>query len=256
MLLFFIGFVVTLIALFPERVKNFFIQVLNWIQMNKIIGSGVFIGLYIVATVLCLPASILTLGSGFIFKLLWGFCVVWVGATIGLTAAFFLGRTVLRGWIEKQVQMSPKFQAVDSAIEHKGWIIVLLVRLTPILPFNLLNYALALTKIKWWQYIVVSAVGIVPGSLLYTYLGSVAGDLSDIIRGQSTTLSLTTQIIIWTVSGGLILTTVIFVTVMAKRAINRVMNEQRAPLERHNETTTLISNEPASDDRQSLLGPT
>jgi hypothetical protein len=98
-------------------------------------------------------------------------------------------------------------------------------------------------QIKWWQYIVVSAVGIVPGSLLYTYLGSVAGDLSDIIRGQSTTLSLTTQIIIWTVSGGLILTTVIFVTVMAKRAINRVMNEQRAPLERHNETTTLISNE-------------
>jgi hypothetical protein len=61
-------------------------------------------------------------------------------------------------------------------------------------------------QIKWWQYIVVSAVGIVPGSLLYTYLGSVAGDLSDIIRGQSTTLSLTTQIIIWTVSGGLILT--------------------------------------------------
>eukprot|EP00029_Vermamoeba_vermiformis_P012212 TRINITY_DN7028_c0_g1_i1.p1 TRINITY_DN7028_c0_g1~~TRINITY_DN7028_c0_g1_i1.p1 ORF type:complete len:269 (-),score=29.11 TRINITY_DN7028_c0_g1_i1:53-859(-) len=222
-LILFITAIVVLIVLFPTQVKTIFLDALNWIQARAFWGAVVFVGIYVLATVLFLPASILTLGAGFIFKF-WGIIPVWIGATIGLTIAFLLGRTILRSWVEKSVEKYPKFKAVDAAIAEKGWIIVLLVRLSPVIPFNLLNYGLALTSVKFWQYFLASAGGIIPGTALYIYIGSLAGDLSEIAAGNVGP-NLTTKIIIWVVSGVIIVVTVVVISIIAKRAITKAVEK-------------------------------
>lgn len=241
-LILFIAAVVVVIALFPTQVKTIFLDALNWIQARAFWGAVVFVGIYVLATVLFLPASLLTLGAGFIFKL-WGIIPVWIGATIGLTISFLLGRTIMRKWVEKSVEKYPKFKAVDAAIAEKGWIIVLLVRLSPVIPFNLLNYGLALTSVKFWQYFLASAGGIIPGTALYIYIGSLAGDLSEIAAGNVGP-NLTTKIIIWVVSGVVIIVTVVVVSVIAKRAISKAVEKNVQNEDVHSE---------ARPDRKSVV---
>lgn len=98
------------------------------------------------------------------FKLAKGILFVWVGATVGATLAFLLGRTALRSWVSERVKKYPKFRAVDGAIKDQGWKIVLLLRLSPILPFNILNYALALTDVSFIHYFISTALGMIPGT--------------------------------------------------------------------------------------------
>jgi uncharacterized membrane protein YdjX (TVP38/TMEM64 family) len=188
-----------------------------------VIGAVVFILVYILATVLFLPGLILTLGAGVVFSWI-AIPIVAVGATIGACCAFLLGRYSLRKWVEKKLEAYPNFKAVDGAIAQKGWVIVLLLRLAPIMPFNILNYGLALTQVSFLQYFLASAVGMIPGTAMYVYFGILAGGLGQIGSGQAGP-SLTEKIIIWVVSGVLIIVVVVIITIIAKRAIAKAIVE-------------------------------
>lgn len=152
---------------------------LQWIDGLGTAGALAFISLYIIATVAFLPGSILTLGAGVVFGVVMGSLYVFVGATIGATAAFLVGRYVARGWVAKKIAGNQKFRAIDEAVGREGLKIVLLTRLSPIFPFNLLNYAYGVTGVSLKDYVIAS-VGMIPGTIMYVYIGSLAGSIATI----------------------------------------------------------------------------
>ena len=148
-------------------------------------GLPLFVGLYVGVTVLALPAVVLTLGGGAVFGVARGALAVWIGATLGATAAFIIGRYLARGWVERRIARHPGFGAIDDAVAREGWKIVLLPRLSPAFPFVLLNYAFGLTRVSLRAYVAASAVGMIPGIAMYTYLGSLAGSLAAALAGTT-----------------------------------------------------------------------
>jgi uncharacterized membrane protein YdjX (TVP38/TMEM64 family) len=127
---------------------------------------------------LVLPGSVLTIGAGAIFGIVGGTIVVLAGATLTATIAFILARTVLRRRIERITAKNPKFKAVDQAIEREGIKIVLLVRLAAVFPFTIVNYAFGLTGIRLAPYVAATAVGILPGTIAFVYLGAAAASIA------------------------------------------------------------------------------
>ncbi|KAA8543215.1 hypothetical protein F0562_021290 [Nyssa sinensis] len=126
---------------------------------------------------------ILQLGGGYLFGLPVGFVADSVGATIGATAAFLLGRTIGRSYVISKLKNYPKFQAVAIAIQRSGFKIVLLLRLVPLLPFNMLNYLLSVTPVHLGEYMLASWVGMMPITFALVYVGTTLKDLSDVTHG-------------------------------------------------------------------------
>ncbi|BAZ54021.1 hypothetical protein NIES4103_67050 [Nostoc sp. NIES-4103] len=153
------------------------LNALQWIDSLGTVGAIAFIALYITATVAFLPGSILTLGAGFVFGVVWGSVYVFVGATLGATAAFLVGRYLARGWVAHKIIDNKNFAAIDRAVGREGLKIVLLTRLSPIFPFNLLNYAFGITGVSLKDYF-IGSVGMIPGTIMYVYLGSLASNLA------------------------------------------------------------------------------
>ncbi|MGC2277764.1 MAG: TVP38/TMEM64 family protein, partial [Candidatus Binatus sp.] len=120
---------------------------LDWIRGLGALAPVAFIAIYIVACVAFLPGSILTIGAGVIFGVVRGSIYVSIAATLGATAAFLVGRYVARDWVSKRLEGNAKFKAIDEAVGREGWKMVFLTRLSPVFPFNLLNYAYGLTRV-------------------------------------------------------------------------------------------------------------
>lgn len=146
-------------------------QFRDWVAQQGVWGHVIFAAVYIVATVALAPGALLTLAAGFAFGL-WAFPTVIIGATIGAGLSFLIGRYLARSWVERQAARSRLFKAVDKAIESEGWKIVGLMRLSPLVPFNLQNYFFGITKVDFWPYLITSFFGIMPGTLLYVWIGS------------------------------------------------------------------------------------
>lgn len=140
---------------------------------------------YIPASVLFFPAALLTLAGGFTFGFAKTLLAVSLGSTVGATAAFLAGRTLLRGLIEHKVACDIRFRTLDAAVAEQGFKIVMLTRLSPVLPFNLLNYAFGLTRVRLRDFVLASWIGMFPGTVLYVSIGSAAKSLSDILAGRS-----------------------------------------------------------------------
>lgn len=162
------------------------LDILKWIESLGYIGGIAFIATYILSTVVFIPATILTLGAGVVFGVVWGSLYVFVGATLGAIAAFLIGRYLARDWIGKKIEGNQKFVAIDQAVAHSGFKIVLLARLSPLFPFNLLNYAFGITGVSFKEYALAS-IGMLPATVMYVYIGSIAGDVARIgSENQST----------------------------------------------------------------------
>jgi uncharacterized membrane protein YdjX (TVP38/TMEM64 family) len=155
-----------------------FAGALGWIERLGPPAFVAFIGLYVVATVLLVPGVVLTLGAGAMFGLGWGAAAVSAGSTLGAAAAFGIGRTVARGAVRRRLDASPRFAALDEAVGREGFQIVLLTRLSPLFPFSLQNYAYALTAVRFWPYLLASWLGMLPGTLLYVYIGTTLGEFA------------------------------------------------------------------------------
>jgi uncharacterized membrane protein YdjX (TVP38/TMEM64 family) len=153
-------------------------RLLEWISSLGAIAPVVFIGAYIAACVLFIPGSIMTIGSGVLFGVLWGSVYVSIGATVGATFAFLIGRYFARDWVAAKLVGNPTFNEIDAAVGREGWKIVGLTRLSPVFPFNLLNYAYGLTRVSLRDYVLASWIGMLPGVVMYCYIGSLVGDLT------------------------------------------------------------------------------
>lgn len=158
---------------------------LAWIASLGPLAPIAFIGVYVIAAVLFVPGAILTISGGFLFGLAYGTIYVSVGATLGATCAFLIGRYAARDWIARNLAGNAKFNAIDQAVAREGWKIVGLARLSPMFPFNLLNYAFGLTDIPLRDYFLASWVGMIPGIIMYVYIGTLAGDLARIGSGPA-----------------------------------------------------------------------
>ena len=181
----FVGILVSLIVLvlvFP--VTDWLQTAVLWIQENPTFSYPLFILLYAAATVLMLPGSVLTLAAGFVFGLGKGFVIISISSVLGATLAFLTGRYVARDWVLARISGMPRFQALDSAIGQHSVLVVLLTRLSPLFPYNLLNYALGLTQVRLATYVLVSWIGMMPGTFLYVYLGYAGSDLAGLFSGE------------------------------------------------------------------------
>jgi uncharacterized membrane protein YdjX (TVP38/TMEM64 family) len=154
----------------------------GWVQSLGVWGPIVFIFGYVVATVAFVPGVILTLAAGAIFGLGFGVLYVFIAAVLGSSAAFLVARYVARRAIEQRLAGSARFAAIDRAVGAQGRRIVFLMRLSPVFPFNLLNYALGLTRVRYVDFLVAS-IGMLPGTLLYVYYGKLAGDVAALAGG-------------------------------------------------------------------------
>jgi len=159
-------------------VREGLLTALRWIQGQGPAGAVVFALIYVAACILFIPGSLLGLGAGAIYGLARGTALVSVASTLGATAAFLVGRYLARGWVARRIAGNDRFAAIDAAVGREGWKIVALTRLSPVFPFNLLNYAYGLTRVSLRDYVLASWAGMFPGTLLYVYLGSIAGDLA------------------------------------------------------------------------------
>ena len=195
-------------------------QALEWIESLGSIGAIAFIGIYILATVAFLPAFILTLGAGVLFGVWWGSVYVFIGATLGAIAAFLVGRYLVRDWVAKKIAGNDKFRAIDRAVGKEGLKIVLLTRLSPIFPFNLLNYAFGVTGVSIQDYI-IGSIGMIPGTMMYVYIGSLAGSVA-LIGTETQPTNPTLQWTIRIVGFVATIAVTIYITRIAKQALSQL----------------------------------
>src|SRR6266852_7060980 len=154
-------------------IKDWIRSFIGWVQQLGPSGVIVFIAAYALATVLFLPGWIFTVGAGLVYGIVGGTLVALSGAIIGATLAFLIARYLLRKNIEDFANKNPRFKAIDDAVGKNGWKIIGLLRLSPLIPFNLSNYFYGITSVSFAAYVAVSAVGMIPGTLLYAYLGAI-----------------------------------------------------------------------------------
>ena len=176
-----------------------------------------FIVAYVVACLTFFPGFILTMGAGILFGVVRGTVYVSIGATIGAGCAFLLSRYVAREWVLHRFARNEKFRAIDDAVAKDGWKIVGLIRLSPVFPFIPMNFVFGLTRIPFWQFVVVTWVGIIPVCVLFVYLGSLLGDIAAL-----GTQPLAAGKAKWIASGiGIIMTLVVslFVARIARKAL-------------------------------------
>lgn len=190
-----------------------------WVDGLGLWGPVVFMLGYAVATVAFIPGSLLTLAAGAIFGLARGTAFVLVGATLGAAAAFLVGRYVARRAVERRLEGRPRFHAIDRAVGREGLKIVTLLRLSPVFPFNLLNYALGLTRVRFRDYL-LACLGMLPGTFLYVYYGKALGSLAAVAGGAEVERGWGR----WLVLGlGLVATVLVtlFITRIARRALTQ-----------------------------------
>ncbi len=144
----------------------------DWVGQMGVAGIFIFIGVYVAATVLLTPGAILTIGAGFTFGLWIAFLAVSAGSTLGAALAFLIARFIARDKIEAIAQRNQKFRRIDSAIGREGAKLIFLLRLSPVIPFNLSNYFYGLTGVKFWPYVLASWLGMMPATFLYVYIGT------------------------------------------------------------------------------------
>lgn len=213
--------------------KEYLRHFVEWVQELGPWGPIVLEAAYVPACVLFIPGTILTLGAGFAFGLVVGTVAVSLGSIAGASAAFWVGRTLARGWIEKKVSGNPRFRAIDQAVGEQGFKIVLLTRLSPAFPFTLLNYAYGLTRVSFRDYFLASWIGMLPGTILYVYLGTTLMSLTEAASG--TTEKTTAQQVLFYAGLAVTVLVTIFVTRVAKKALDKAVpataSEQPASLQ-------------------------
>lgn len=171
---------VLVIAVWLLPAREWLIQSVDWAQAHPRIAWAAFVLAYMMAAVFMVPGSILTLAAGVLFGVALGVALVSLASTLGACCAFLVGRFLARDWVESRLESMPRFRALDRAVARRGWLIVLLARLSVLIPYNLLNYALGLTNVRFGAYLLGTFVGMLPAIFLYVYLGSVAGSLASL----------------------------------------------------------------------------
>lgn len=150
-------------------------QSMLWIEQSGWVGWIWFIILYTLSCIFFLPGSVLSFGAGAVYGFWQATILVSLGSVAGALANFVSARYLLRGWMERKFGQGPKFRAVNKAVTHEGWKLVILTRISPVLPHSLVSCAFGLSRIPFWRYLLASWIGFLPLSAAYAYAGAVIG---------------------------------------------------------------------------------
>ncbi len=218
--------VVAGLTLAGQQASGLVIRFAEWVDGLGVWGPIVFILGYAVAAIAFVPGSLLTLAAGLIFGLVKGTVYTLIGATLGAMGSFLIARYVARERIEKKIAGNARFAAIDQAVGREGFKIVALLRLSPVFPYNLLNYALGLTKVRFLPYLAACAA-MLPGTLLYVYYGKALGSFAALASGAKTQKGPEFYVFLGV---GLVATIVVttFVTRLASKALRQEIDEPAA----------------------------
>ena len=180
-------------------------------------GPAVIVLIYIAVSIALLPSWVLTVGCGFLFGLPGGTAIASCGATLGACASFGLSRRFGREGIFRAAAPKPLLAALDVALARKGFVVVLLTRLSLALPYGPLNYAYGLSSVRFSHYALATWIGMLPGGLLYAYLGSTLKDLSEVAAGVKPPVTL--QFVFLAIGLASTLATTIILSRVARRAL-------------------------------------
>lgn len=208
------------------QLQIFLENILQWIDSLGLIGIFIFVIIYIVATIFWIPGTILTLGAGFLYGVIQGSLLVSIASMIAGTAAFLVGRYFAREKVNRLIENQPKFKAIDEAVAKEGWKIVGLTRLSPLFPFVFLNYAFGLTKVTFRDFFLASWIGMLPGTVMYVYIGSLGKDLTSLGSDFSSANFLPWILRIVGFSATVAIT--IYLTKISKQALNTQIKEKKS----------------------------
>lgn len=189
-----------------------------WIQAYPVAGAMLFAVLIVLGMLLLVPVSLQAMTCGFLFGAGAGFALMCIGGLAGFAAAFLAGRGLARPWVERVVSERPGFASIDAAVRNRGFTVVLLTRLSLVVPYNLLNYALGLTAVSMRDYLLASAVGMLPGLFLFVFIGSTATEFGEILTGEAVPSD---QNLLFTLGGLVLLALLMIVLTGAARRILR-----------------------------------
>ncbi|KAN0007190.1 hypothetical protein ACTFIU_000384 [Dictyostelium citrinum] len=226
-----IAILFVLILIPNSPVNEMMLNFMEWIeQIPKFWGSVLLTIIYTISLVFCFPGTPLNFAAGYIFGPWVGSISTVVGCDLGAVLAFFIGRNLTKEWTESRMQTHPKYGQISSAVSKNGLLIIFLLRLSPIIPFGMCNYLFSATNIPFSKYWISTTLGLLPFTILYTYLGSLMKDLKDIFadanKDATEVKSSSSQIAY--VTFGVIFSILIFVavTVITKRTLDKAMQEQ------------------------------
>lgn len=233
---------VVLVIIFSSAIADVIMDFQDWVALNPGLGTVVYALVYAMATVMMVPGLILTVGAGIVFSgafgiaigILVGVLVVLVGASIGAVGAFLVGRYVARTWVETFVSARPKLKALDGLMQEKGAFVMLLLRLSPLVPFNVFNYVMGVFSVTLKDY-AIGLVGIIPGTIAFVAVGvsvEMVGDAD--VASNPVVLSVT---IIGTL---LAIAASIYISILARRVLKKDLEPQEPAIEMQslNESTT------------------
>ena len=195
----------------------------SWVDEHPAAGAASYLGLTIIAVIAMTPGWIPMMLAGLLFGFKGGVIYALIGITVGATAALVAGRTLARSWVEKRIAGNEQLLALDDALDTQAFTIVALTRVALVIPFNMLNYAYGLTRVKTPIYATATAVGMLPVIALYVYLGTLARDIGQILQGDAEIGSGS-----WWLAG-IALLAIVMVILIVRRAVGRAL-EQRTSL--------------------------
>lgn len=173
------------VAAYLLPIGEWIVRFVAWVRGLGAAGALVYALVYAAGTVLLLPGTALTLGSGLLYGPLWGVVLVSPASVAGATLSFLLARYFLRGWVQRKLERYPRFAQAGRAVERHGFKMVLLMRLEPVfVPFALLNYMLGATPVRLRDYVLASWIGMLPATVAYVYIGSALTSFTDLLRGR------------------------------------------------------------------------
>ncbi len=207
-----------------DSIHQLLLEFIQWVRELGSAGAILYGGVYVLATVALFPGSILTLAAGFLYGPYWAMLIVLISSVTGASLAFLLARSWLRPWVSQRFSHIPSFERLERRIAAEGWKVVLLLRLSPLMPFFVMNYLLGLSTLSFRAYVAATAIGMVPGILLYTYLGSLVSTLGDLGKTSGMPTTSAQQFFFW---GGLAAT--VAVSVILTRWAKAGLSEEEKP---------------------------
>ncbi|MCY2924239.1 MAG: VTT domain-containing protein [Planctomycetota bacterium] len=216
------GAVGLVVALHSLPVRHWLLAAMAWSDGMGAWAPVAVVGIYVVAYVLMVPATVMTVGAGVLFKLGVGCVTVSAGTTLGAAAAFLIGRSVFRPLVVRRLAGHPRFAAVDAAIGDNGFKVVLLTRLSPA-PSFVMNYLFSLTRVRFGPYLLASWLGMLPRTLVWVYVGTQLRRLIDVAD-----LDIRHQPIVWIYFGCALIMLVIlalFCRRLAERSLAKLTRQ-------------------------------
>lgn len=228
--------------------QTFLLDLMFWLKsVPRSWGAVVMASIYGFGLIICLPGTPFNMASGFLFEVWIGSLTSVAGCISGATLSFFVGRFLARDWAQELIRSNKKAANVNLAVEKNGWIMIFMIRLSPILPFGICNYIFGVSKVSFSVYWTSTLVGLIPCTVAYTYLGSLMRNLADLFGSEESTQQ---QTIILVVSVAATVLGIIVITAVTKRTLDKTMDQSE------NEQLVLEKEElmPRKEYRNSVYG--